>query len=437
MVLRAPHWRHKGMQGIISTEHARTRIAMYSLRDRRTPRAAPHPIMSSGNRENPSRALRIAGIQPFQVMEVMERARRLEATGRRVIHLEIGQPDFGAPAAVRTAAATAIAADPLGYTPTLGIPALRHALSDYYAARLQAAVPAGRIAVTAGASGALLLALGALVNPGDEVLMPDPCYACNANFVRLYGGEPVFMPVDAAQDFQPRLADVQANWSPRSRGVMLASPANPTGTLIDRAEFSAIAAWVEAQRGFVIMDEIYQELLYGERPWTAAASHPGTWVVNSFSKFFGMTGWRLGWMVAPPGGIDDVEKLAQNLYICPSAPAQHAALAAFSPATLAELDARRQEFQRRRDYLVPALRKLGLGLDKQPQGAFYAYADCSFTGMDSATLAARLLEEAGVAVTPGADFGRHRADRFVRFAYTRSLAELEEGVERMARMLIR
>lgn len=385
----------------------------------------------------PASALRMGLIQPFQVMEVMERAVQLEAAGRHIVHLEIGQPDFGAPAAVRAAAAAAIRTDALGYGPTLGLPALRAALSGHYQKRYGVTLAPERIAITAGASGALLLALGTLVNPGDEVLMPDPCYACNANFVHLYGGVPVFMPVGADQDFQPGLADIQAAWTARSRGVVLASPANPTGTLIDQSEFAAIADWVRDRGGFVIMDEIYQELVYGQAPRTALSACPDTWVVNSFSKYFGMTGWRLGWMLAPLAGVRNIEKLAQNLFICPSMPAQRAAIAAFQPESLVEVEARRLEFMRRRDLLVPALRRLGFGIPREPGGAFYVYADCSATGLPSDELATRLLEEAGVAATPGGDFGRHNAGNHIRFAYTRPVAELEEAIGRIARMLVR
>lgn len=379
----------------------------------------------------------MAKIQPFHVMEMMERARQLEAGGRSIIHMEIGQPDFGAPPQVIAQAVAAMQSDPLGYTTTLGLPALREAIAGHYARQYGVTIAPQRVAVTAGASGAFVIALGVLIDPGDEVLMPDPCYSCNPNFVRMFDGIPVFMPVDEAGNYQPVLADVQRCWTPRTRGVLLASPSNPTGTLMARREVRAIADWVHAQGGFVIMDEIYQGLVYDE-PWATAASESADiWVINSFSKYFGMTGWRLGWMLVPECRMPEVEKLAQNAFICPPAPAQQAALAAFRDDTLEVLQRRRFELQRRRDYLVPALEGLGFRIASRPVGAFYVYAGCQAFGEDSSVLAMDILEQLGVAITPGVDFGSHRADQHVRFAYTRSMQELEEGMARLSRLALR
>lgn len=379
----------------------------------------------------------MARIQPFHVMEVMERARQLEAQGRSIIHMEIGQPNFGAPPQVISRAISAMQSEPLGYTTTLGLPALREAIAGHYAGQYGIRIATERVAVTSGASGAFVIALGVLVNPGDEVLMPDPCYSCNPNFVRLFDGIPVFMAVDERQAYQPVLADVQRCWTARTRGILLASPSNPTGTLMAPDEINAIARWVHAQGGFVIMDEIYQGLVYDE-PWSTAASlSPEIWIINSFSKYFGMTGWRLGWMLVPEQHLRDVEKLAQNAFICPPSPAQHAALAAFQEDTLRILEDRRLDLQRRRDFLVPALAKLGFRVPSAPSGAFYVYADCQAFSKDSAQLAMDFLEKAGVAITPGMDFGSHRAARHVRFAYTRGLDELEEGVRRLSGLLVR
>ena len=380
----------------------------------------------------------MANIAPFHVMEIQERASRLEAQGRRIIHMEIGQPDFGAPPQVVDAAIAALRSLPLGYTSALGIPALREAIAAHYREKFRTTVAAETIVVAPGASGAFLLLLGILINPGDEVLMPDPGYPCNRHFVRLFDGVPVAIPVGPQQQYQLTLADIQAAWVPRTRGVLLATPSNPTGTLVPPAELAAIAAWLAGKGGFLIVDEIYQGLTYDAPPHTAMAlAAENVFVVNSFSKYFCMTGWRLGWLVAPSNYMRDIEKLAQNIFICPSVPAQYAALAAFRPDTIAVLESRRLEFLQRRAFMLPALRDLGFVVASEPGGAFYIYADCSSVGMDSAELAHRALEEAGVAITPGLDFGIHGAARHVRFAYTRSIEDLAEGLQRLRRLLRR
>jgi aspartate/methionine/tyrosine aminotransferase len=380
-------------------------------------------------------AARMAEIEPFHVMDVQNRAHELEAAGRRIVHMEIGQPDFPAPPLVAGAAIEAIRSRRLGYTDSVGIPQLRQAISDYYRERLGASVPPSRIVITAGASGAFLLALGALVNPGDEVLMPDPCYPCNRHFVRLFDGRPRAIPVDETRSYQLTAADVRSNWSEAARGVLLASPSNPTGTSIPRDELRAIVEAVRGSGGFVVVDEIYQGLVYDGEASTVLDFADEVFVVNSFSKYFCMTGWRLGWIVVPESHVREIEKLAQNAFICASAPAQYAALAAFLPETLAVLEQRRAEFKRRRDFMVPALRRLGFRIPLVPQGAFYIYAGSEEFSEDSVGFALRVLEEAGVAITPGIDFGSNAPERHVRFAYTRALEDLEEGVERIARML--
>jgi aspartate/methionine/tyrosine aminotransferase len=377
----------------------------------------------------------MAEIEPFHVMDVQNRAHELEASGRRIVHMEIGQPDFPAPPMVAEAAIEAIRTRRLGYTDSTGIPQLRRAISDYYRERFGLAVPPSRIVITAGASGAFLLAFGALVGPADEVLMPDPCYPCNRHFVRLFEGRPRQIPVDERSRYQLTAADVRSSWSRATRGVLLASPSNPTGTSIPRDEMRAIIETARELGGFVVVDEIYQGLVYDVKASTALEFSDDVFVVNSFSKYFCMTGWRLGWIVAPESHVREIEKLAQNAFICPSAPAQYAALAAFRPETLAVLEQRRGEFQRRRDYMVPALRSLGFRIPLMPEGAFYIYAGCEAFSADSGSFALRVLDEAGVAITPGLDFGSNGPGRHVRFAYTRSLDDLKEGVEGIARML--
>ncbi len=381
-------------------------------------------------------AKRMSGIDPFLVMDVQDRALELEAKGRRIIHMEIGQPDFSAPPQVAAAAIEAIRSRRLEYTASIGIPQLRQAISDYYRRQLGISVAPSRIVVTAGASGGFLLVLGALLNPGDEVLMADPSYPCNRNFVRLFGGVPSMIPVGEKQLYQPLDSDIRARWGPRTRGVLIATPSNPTGSVIREEELRAIIESARNRGGFVIVDEIYQGLAYDDavNP-SALALAEDVFVVNSFSKYFNMTGWRLGWVVAPASHVREIEKLAQNVFICPSAPAQYGALAAFQPDTLAVLEDRRLEFQRRRDYLVPALRELGFRIPITPKGAFYVYAGCENFAADSSEFSLRVLHEAGVAIAPGADFGVNQARQHVRFAYTRALEDLKEGVESIDRML--
>jgi len=363
-------------------------------------------------------------------MDILARARALEQDGRDIIHMEIGEPDFATPAPVVEAGIRALRAGHTHYTTALGLPALREAISNFYQQRDRITVAPTRIVITPGASGALQLALALLLNPRDEVLLADPGYPCNRQLVRLAGGTAVGVPVEAASAFQPTAEQVQASWSPRTSALLLASPANPTGTLIAPAALRAVWKEVERCNGSLIMDEIYHGLVYGQAAPSALALSERVLVVNSFSKYFGMTGWRLGWLVAPEEAVPHLDRLAQNLFLAAPTPAQHAALSAFEPETLAILDDRRQEFARRRDYLVAALQSLGFRVPTMPGGAFYVYADCSRFG-DSGQLARLLLEQAGVAVTPGGDFGYHRAAEHLRFAYTTSMAHLEEGVARL------
>lgn len=392
----------------------------------------------------PAPARRMADIAPFHVMELLTRARQLEAAGRSIIHMEVGEPDFPTPPAVIKAAQAFIREGQVFYTPALGIPSLREAISRFYAERYGVSVSPERIAVTAGSSGALLLALAVLLNPGDELLLPDPGYPCNRHFVRTLEGIPKAMAVGPETNYQPTAELVAQHWTEHCKGLLVASPANPTGTLIESAAMSRLASCVAERGGVLLVDEIYHGLTYGPQETslrngcnasTALSLSDEIFVINSFSKYFGMTGWRLGWLVAPPRFVRDIEKLAQNLFISPSSPAQHAALAAFLPETIAELEMRRTEFQARRDYLLPALLNLGFRIPAEPRGAFYLYADCSQIAPDSDVFARLLLEQTGVAITPGLDFGTNAPQRHVRFAYTVARESLEEGVARLARHL--
>ena len=380
-------------------------------------------------------ASRLAHIAPFHVMELLARAKALEAEGRDIIHMEIGEPDFPTPAPILEAAQASMAGGRMFYTPALGLPELRQAIADFYRQRYNVAVPASRIVVTAGASGALLLAMACLCQPGSEWLMTDPGYPCNSNFVRSFDGVPVCIPVSAENNYQPTLAEVQRHWNERTAGALFASPANPTGTLLDEPTLESIAEFVRQRQGTLIVDEIYHGLTYERDASTALKLGDDIFVVQSFSKYFNMTGWRLGWLVVPDRFAREIEKLAQNLFIAPPTPAQYGALAAFKPETIAILEARRSEFRARRDYLAPALEKLGFRLTAKPEGAFYIYADCSALTNDSEAFARDLLEKAGVAMTPGLDFGAAAPKSHLRIAYTTSIERLEEAVSRIQRYL--
>ena len=380
-------------------------------------------------------ASRLSRIAPFHVMELLARAKALEAAGRDIIHMEVGEPDFTTPPTIIAAAQAHLASGRVFYTPALGLPELRQAIADFYGTRYGISVPASRIVVTAGASGALLLALACLCEPGSEWLLTDPGYPCNANFVRSFEGVPVGIPVAGENKFQPTLADLQQHWSERTAGALFASPANPTGTLLDDDVLAAIAGFVRDQDGQLIIDEIYHGLTYEREATTALQLGDDIFVVQSFSKYFNMTGWRLGWLVVPERFAREVEKLAQNLFIAPSTPAQHAALAAFHPDTLALLETRRAEFGRRRDFLVPAIEKLGFKIGAKPEGAFYIYADCSGLTADSEAFARDLLETAGVALTPGLDFGSNAPKSHLRLAYTTGPERLAEAVDRIRKYL--
>ena len=378
-------------------------------------------------------ARRLADIAPFHVVELLTRARQLEAEGRDIIHMEVGEPDFPTPEPIANAAVDAIKHGKTLYTQALGLPELREAISGFYQSRYGIAVPAARIAVTGGASGALNLAFACLAEPGSQWLLADPGYPCNRHILRVYEGRPKNIPVGPDTNFQPTPRLLRQHWSARTAGLLVASPANPTGTLLTAAEIAALADVCRVKDGHFLVDEIYHGLTYEADAATACAAGDDIWVINSFSKYFQMTGWRLGWMVIPEAYVRDVEKLAQNLVLCPSTPAQHAALAAFAPETIAILETRRGEFRKRRDFLAPALASVGFRITARPQGAFYLYCDCSGLCDDSFELARDLLEKVGVAATPGLDFGSNAPEKHIRFAYTTGIGRLAEAVDRLRR----
>jgi aspartate/methionine/tyrosine aminotransferase len=396
------------------------------------------------SRPDPLRlAERVAGIEPFWVMECAKAADAIARTpacdpaqgGERMVYLNIGEPDETAPPAVVAAAQQCLDAGRTQYTPAVGLPALRRALSAWYASRWGVNVAPERIVVTAGASAALQLLCTALVAPGDELLMPDPCYPCNRHFVTASGGTARLIPTTPAQRFQLDAASVAAAWGPNTRGVMLASPSNPTGTSVPAETLAGIVEVVRARGGVTIVDEIYLGLTYSGDARTALTLGDDVLVVNSFSKYFGMTGWRLGWLVLPDVLVPPVEKLAQNLYICASAIAQQAALACFTPDTLALCEQRRAALQARRDYIVPALNALGLTVPVQPDGAFYVWFDVTAHAPDSWAFCFDMMERAHLALTPGRDFGHAETGRYARLSFASSVDDLHEAVRRLQRVL--
>lgn len=378
---------------------------------------------------------RSRAIEPFHVMALLARANELQAAGHDVIHLEIGEPDFTTAAPIVAAGQAALASGHTRYTAARGLPALREAISGFYEQRYGLAIDPRRILITPGGSGALLLATSLLVDPGKHWLLADPGYPCNRHFLRLVEGAAQLVPVGPEVRYQLNADLVARHWDKDSVGALVASPANPTGTLLSREELASLSAEIKARNGHLVVDEIYHGLTYGCDATSVLEVDDDAFVLNSFSKYFGMTGWRLGWLVAPIDAVADLEKLAQNLYISAPSMAQHAALACFEPDTLSILEQRRAEFGRRRDYLLPALRALGFGIAVEPEGAFYLYADISAFGGDAFEFCRFFLETQHVAFTPGLDFGRHQATHHVRFAYTQSLPRLEQAVARIARGL--
>ncbi|MDF3868058.1 pyridoxal phosphate-dependent aminotransferase [Pseudomonas denitrificans (nom. rej.)] len=378
---------------------------------------------------------RSRAIEPFHVMALLARANELQAAGYDVIHLEIGEPDFTTAAPIVEAGQKALANGHTRYTAARGLPTLREAIAGFYVQRYGLSIDPQRILVTPGGSGALLLASSLLVDPGKHWLLADPGYPCNRHFLRLVEGAAQLVPVGPESRYQLTPELIERHWDQDSVGALAASPANPTGTLLHKDELAALSGALKARGGHLVVDEIYHGLTYGLDAPSVLEVDDDAFVLNSFSKYFGMTGWRLGWLVAPPEAVGELEKLAQNLYISAPSMAQHAALACFEPATLAILEERREEFRRRRDYLLPALRELGFGIAVEPEGAFYLYADISAFGGDAFAFCQHFIETEHVAFTPGIDFGRYQASHHVRFAYTQSVERLQVAVERIGRGL--
>lgn len=378
-------------------------------------------------------------ISPFFAMEFGSRAAALEARGHRVIKLSLGEPDFGAPAPVVSAMQEALRSTPMPYTSALGLPALRQAIARYYATTYDVQIDPARVIVTAGASAALLLVTAALVNPGDKVLVGDPSYPCNRQFLASYGADVKLVPTDASTRYQVDAALVRQHWSDEVRGLMVATPSNPTGTSVPIEELAAICELARSHGAWRIVDEIYLGLAdadaSGRPARTVLSVDPGAIVINSFSKYFGMTGWRLGWCIAPAEMVPVLERLAQNYYICPSTLAQHAALACFQPETIAICEARREELAVRRALVLEGLQRIGLPVPVPPDGAFYVYFNVAETGLDSMQFCERALEEVHVALTPGNDFGQCGAAEHVRLSFAASTADLTEALSRLERFM--
>jgi aspartate/methionine/tyrosine aminotransferase len=378
---------------------------------------------------------RAQAIAPFLAMEFGKRAATLEAAGHRVIRLNLGEPDFGAPPAVRAELQRIAPHTAMPYTGALGLPALREAIAGFYQCAHGVRIAPERIVVTAGASAALLLLTAALVDPGDEVLVGDPSYPCNRQFLSGFGADVRLVPTDAASRFQLDLAAVQRHWSARTQGLMIATPSNPTGTSVPPQALAAICHWARDHGAWRIVDEIYLNLSDAQPDGTAAptilALDDGACVINSFSKYFGMTGWRLGWAVVPQAMVPAMERLAQNYFICASTPAQIAALQCFTPESIAVCEARKREFAERRALVLQGLAGMGLSVPVPPDGAFYVYIDVSSTGLDAMQFCERALQEAHVALTPGHDFGHCSAASHIRLSYAASKEDLLEGMERL------
>lgn len=370
-------------------------------------------------------------LNPFHVMDILAQAKALSKQGKHIYHMEVGEPDFATAEPIINAGIDALKQYDTHYTPALGLPELREAIAGYYERKFSLTVDPHRVIITPGASGALQLAMLCLLDAGENVLLSDPGYPCNQNIAQVLAAEAIAVPVGADSHYQLDVRSVAQHWNEQTRAVMVASPSNPTGTILPREQLASLCQFVEKMQGNIIVDEIYQGLVYEEDEYTALEVSDECFVINSFSKYFGMTGWRLGWMVVPDYYVDAIDRIAQNIFLAPATVSQLAALTALQPETQVILDARRDEFRRRRDFLLPALQQMGFEVAVKPQGAFYIYANCQRFTDDSFVWVKRLLLEQGVAVTPGIDFGSHMANKHCRFAYTQSLEILQRAIDKI------
>ena len=374
---------------------------------------------------------RSSNLSPFHVMDILAQAKELGRQGKTIYHMEVGEPDFPTAECIVNAGIEALKQFKTHYTPALGLPELREAIAEYYERKFSVTIIPRRIVVTPGASGALQLAIASLLDAGDNVLLPDPGYPCNKNIAEVLAVQATTIPVGPESGYQLNAELIAEHWNDKTRAAMVATPSNPTGTLLAKKQLTKLCQQVEQNNGRLIVDEIYQGLVYETDDYTALEVSDECFVINSFSKYFGMTGWRIGWMVVPEYYVDTIDRIAQNIFLAPPTVSQYAALTALKESTQLILDARRDEFQQRRDFLLPALEQIGFTVAAKPQGAFYIYASCEAFTDDSFTWIKQLLNEQGVALTPGIDFGTHQADKHCRFAYTLSLELLQQAVDKI------
>ena len=384
-------------------------------------------------------ANRLNYIAPFHVMDLLAKAKQMQAEGRDIIHLEVGEPDFSSPEPVIAAGIEALKRGETHYTAATGLPALKQRVSQFYLQRYQQVVDPDQIVITPGASGALQLITSLLINPGESLLLTDPGYPCNRHFLANISGVGKLVTTTAAEGFHLTPLQVEQNWDESVVGALVASPANPTGAVMTASQLLGLHKAVTERKGYLIVDEIYHGLTYGQDAATAVNAGNNVFVINSFSKYFSMTGWRLGWLVAPKWAVPDLDKLAQNLFLAPSTPAQHAALALFDDECIALLESRKKRFSERLQFLLPELEAIGFEVPAKPEGAFYIYADISALNHehnnDSMAFCLALLEQAGVAITPGIDFGEQHGHHFVRFAYTADIPVLKDAISRIKSFL--
>jgi aspartate/methionine/tyrosine aminotransferase len=370
-------------------------------------------------------------LSPFHVMDILAQAKRLAEQGKTIYHMEVGEPDFSTAESIISAGIEALNQRKTHYTPALGLPELRSAIAEHYQRKFAVKINPQRIIITPGASGAIQLAISCLLDVGENILLADPGYPCNRNIAQVLGVETMEVATDPSSQYQLNAELVNKHWGSKTRAAMVATPSNPTGTILSQSSLRSLLDAVSKKQGHLIVDEIYQGLVYDGSDFTALEISDDCFVINSFSKYFGMTGWRLGWMVVPEFYVDAIDRIAQNIFLAPPTMSQYAALNALQADTQSILDERRDIFQQRRDFLLPALQQLGFEIAIEPQGAFYIYANCERFTDDSFSWVQRLLNDQGVALTPGIDFGSHLANKHCRFAYTQSIDVLKKAVDKI------
>ena len=370
-------------------------------------------------------------IEPFHVVSLITRAIELEKQGKKIVNLVVGEPEFKTPKPIIDSAIKSLEQNKIRYSPSLGKVELRESIAKWYQDREKINLSYNKIAVTSGSSAALLLTMAVLLNPGNEVIISDPSYPCNRHFVAAMEGVATCVPVDSKTNYQLTLEKVKDNWTEKTKAVLVSSPSNPTGGILDYEELEKIYSFVCSQGGYLIVDEIYRGISYDKEPVSATALGENVFVINSFSKFFCMTGWRLGWLVAPEKFIEKIEHLAQNLYISNSDIAQDAVLSAFSPDVVSQLDSNLIHYKEQKDYLMNELLRIGFKIPVEPKGAFYIYADASNFTDDSYKFCWEILEDIGVAIAPGLDFGNYRSNIHVRFSFPKTINIMSEGIKRI------